>query len=159
VGAEDDGLAALAEFRVERLVGDHRLEAEVERDEAEPVHLRAEMDDAARGVLEMPVSGLAAVAGPHAWHEHAVVVDQVDVAIRHHHVAVLDVAVRDTLALEEAGDDGEVGARLLERPRIGVVLVEPDAERVALDPVHPYDRESLLTHADARRLEIEIDEI
>src|SRR5262249_44488260 len=104
-------------------------------------------------MLKVLVPGLAAVARAHAGDEHAVIVDQLDVAARDHHVAVLNIAVRDALELEKAGNRGKIRPRLLQRTRIAGVLVEPDAQRIALDPVHSHDRKSLLADTDPGLLE------
>src|SRR5262245_63720967 len=108
-------------------------------------------------MLEMLVADLAPLARTHAGDEHAGVIDQLDVAVRHHHVAVLNVAVGDPFLLEEPGNGGKIAARLVERARILEVLVEPDAQGIALDPVHPHDGKGPLANADPRLLEIEID--
>src|SRR5262249_15944344 len=78
---EDNGLTALAEFRIERLVLDDRPQAEIECNEAEAVHTRAEIRDPTLRMLEMPVSGLAAVARTHSRDKHTVIVDQPDTIV------------------------------------------------------------------------------
>src|SRR5262249_22093274 len=125
---------------------------------ANPIHPRTETGDPPIRMLEVLVSGLVGVARTHAGHEHAVVIDQLDLAIRHHHVAILNVAVGDPLALQKARNGTKIAASLLERARIVEMLVEPDPEGIALDPVHPHDRKDALADADPRLLEIEIDE-
>src|SRR5438876_9240869 len=109
-------------------------------------------------MLEVLMPGFAAVARAHAGDKHAVVIDQLDLAVGDHHVAVLNVAVGDTLELEKARNGGKIGSRLFERARIVEVLVQPDAQRVTLDPIHSHDRKGLLADIDASLLEIEIDE-
>jgi len=44
------------------------------------------------------------------------------------------------------------------RARIVEVLVQPDPQGIAVDPVHPHNRKCSLANADSRLLEIEIDE-
>src|SRR5271168_3426269 len=109
-------------------------------------------------MLEVLVSGLAAVARAHAGDKHAVVVDQLDVAIGDHHVAVLNVAMGDPLELKKARNGSKIGPRFFERARIAEMLVQPDAERIALDPIHSHDRKGLLADIDAGLLEIKVDE-
>jgi hypothetical protein len=158
VRLEDDRLAALAELRVQRFVLDDGLQAQIERNEAETVHLGTEIGNPPIWMLEVLVPGLAAVARAHAGDKHAIVIDQLDVAVGDHHVAVLNVAVGYTLKLEKARNGGKIGPRLFERARIVEALVQPDAQRITLDPIHSHDRKGLLADIDAGLLEIEIDE-
>src|SRR6202022_4620999 len=101
VRLEDDCLATLAELRVQRFVRDDGLQAEIERNKAETVHPRTEIGNPPMGMLEMLVPDLASVAWAHAGDEHAVVIDQLDVAVGDHHIAVLDVAVGYPFKLEK----------------------------------------------------------
>src|SRR5260370_5704440 len=126
VGLEDDGLAALTELRVQRSVLNEGPQAAIKRNEAESVHPWTEIGATPSGMLEVPVPGLAAVAGMHTGDEHAIVIDQLDVAICHHYIAVLNVTVRDSLPLEKTRNSGKIGTSLLQRARIVEILVQPD---------------------------------
>ena len=158
VRLEDDRLAALAELRVQQFVLDDGLEAEIERNEAETVHPWTKIGNPPIGMLEVLVPGLAAVARAHAGDEHAVIVDQLDIAVGDHHIAVLNVAVGNPLLLEKARDGGKIGPRLFEHARIVEVLVQPDAQGITFDPIHSHDRKGLLADIDPGLLEIEMDE-
>src|SRR5439155_20520275 len=60
--------------------------------------------------------------------------------------------------LEKTRNAGKIRTRLLDRAPIVEILVQPDAQGIALDPVHPHDWKHFLADADPRLLEIEIDE-
>src|SRR5262249_40477914 len=147
---EDDRLAALAELPVERFVLDHGAQAEIDRNETEPVHPRTEIGDSAIRMLEVIVSGLAGVARTHPGNDIAVSTAQLYLSIPHHHVAILNFAVGYPLVFQKARNGGKIAARLLQRARIVEMLVEPDAEGIAFDPVHPHDRKDALADADPR---------
>jgi len=159
VRLEDDRLAALAELRVQRFVLDDGLQAEIERDEADERSILGPKSETRRSgcwKCLCPVS--LPLPGRMPGTNMPVVIDQLDVAVGDHHVAVLNVAMGYALELEKARNGGKIGPRLFECARIVEMLVQPDAQRITLDPIHSHDRKGLLADIDAGLLEIEIDE-
>src|SRR5262245_27669745 len=97
-----------------------------------------------RGVAEL-VARVAVQLG----HVHAVVVDQHELVLGHHHVAVLEVAVRDAFFLQQLHQLRPILGEPAQRLRIGQQRLDVFVDRQATDPLHLEDRDPAAAYADA----------
>ena len=65
----------------------------------------------------------------------------------------------DTLALKKSGDRGESSPCAFQSAGILSVLVKPNAQGVAFDPIHAYDGVNLPLDLDAASLEFKPNKI
>jgi hypothetical protein len=109
-------------------------------------------------MLKMLMAGFAAIAGRETRNKHTIVVDDLDADGGHHDIAILDIAVGDSFPLKKGGDLEEFGTGPLKGTRIIKILVQLHTQRVALDPVHAYNRKCILANFDSRSLKVEANE-
>ena len=157
-GAKQQALVAAVETAPQQGVDRHADQRGVDDPGREVVEVEPELAGLSGRVLVVAVSQLVGGEAGQARHEHAVVVDEAEVAARgHEDVAVLEVAVGHAGAAQLVDESGEASGEIRQRGAVPQVLFDVGKQRLALRPVHLHDREPLAPDEHAALLELEAD--
>jgi hypothetical protein len=135
------------------------VKADVYSDECESVHLWAKIACGSGRMLEVFVACLRGKAGLHTGNEHSIIINQTNAILSHHHIAILQVAMRNADSLKVSSHLSKTVSEGLHLEFVRGVLLKKLSKRLPFNPIHSDDWVTLPADANALALKFKRDKI
>ena len=100
-------------------------------------------------MLIVPMAQFMALSSPESWHIHAIVVHESEIPIDDEHIAVLKIAMSNTMLSQSSHHGYPSISEDEECRRVAKMLLDIGIESVSLYPLHLQNRIPLPSHSNA----------